>query len=132
MKKVLSVCLGNICRSPLAQGIAENYIKNNSLDIKVDSAGTGNWHVDEPPYHYAQKVAIDFGIDISNLKARQVKTSDFKTFDLIVGLDKQNVSDLKNLGCENVVKLSNYLDGNPNIPDPYFFDGYDVYDEVFS
>jgi len=132
MKKILFVCLGNICRSPLAEGIARDYITKNRLDITVDGAGTGNWHVGDNPFHYAQQVGLEFGVDITQLKARQVKQSDFEEFDLLVGLDEKNVADLKNLGCTNVVKLGNYLEGNPDIPDPYFFDGYEGYDKVFK
>jgi len=131
MKKILFVCLGNICRSPLAEGIARDYIKKNNLDIVVDGAGTGDWHVGEEPYPYAQKVSLEFGIDISELKARQVTKKDFKEFDLLVGLDEKNVTDVKSLGCTNVVKLGNYIEGNPDIPDPYFFDGFEGYDKVF-
>jgi len=132
MRKILFVCLGNICRSPLAEGIARDYITKSNLDIQVDGAGTGHWHVGEAPFHYASKVGLEFGIDITNLKARQVTTSDFQNFDLLVGLDEKNVSDLKSLGCTNVVKLGNYTEGNPDIPDPYFFDGYEGYDNVFK
>ena len=130
--KILFVCLGNICRSPLAQGIAEDYIRKNNLDISIDGAGTGNWHAGEAPFHYAQKVALEFGVDIANLKARQVTSLDFKNFDLLVGLDEKNVADLEKLGCSNVVKLGNYLEGNPDIPDPYFFDGYEGYADVYT
>jgi protein-tyrosine phosphatase len=132
MKKFLFVCLGNICRSPLAQGIARDYITQNNLDIQVDGAGTGNWHVGNAPFHYAQQIALEKNIDISDLKARQVQINDFEEFDLIVGLDEKNVADLKNLGCTNVVKLGNYIDGNPDIPDPYFFDGYEGFDKVYE
>ncbi len=132
MKKLLFVCLGNICRSPLAEAIARDYISKNNLDIIVDGAGTGDWHVGNAPYHYAQQVAQEFGIDISNLKARQVNQNDFTQFDLLIGLDEKNVADLKNLGCKNVVKLGNYLEGNPDIPDPYFYEGYEGYDKVYK
>jgi len=132
LKKLLFVCLGNICRSPLAEAIARDYISKNNLDIIVDGAGTGDWHVGNAPYHYAQQVAQEFGIDISNLKARQVSQNDFTQFDLLIGLDEKNVADLKNLGCTNVVKLGNYLEGNPDIPDPYFYEGYEGYDKVYK
>ncbi len=124
--------MGNICRSPLAEAIARDYISKNNLDIIVDGAGTGDWHVGNAPYHYAQQVAQEFGIDISNLKARQVSQNDFTQFDLLIGLDEKNVADLKNLGCTNVVKLGNYLEGNPDIPDPYFYEGYEGYDKVYK
>ncbi len=132
MKKILFVCLGNICRSPLAEGIARDYITKNNLDIQVDGAGTGDWHVGDAPFHYAQQIGFEKNVDISNLRARQVKTSDFEEFDLIVGLDEKNVADLKDMGCTNVVKLGNYTEGNPDIPDPYFFDGYEGFDTVFE
>jgi len=132
MKKILFVCLGNICRSPLAEGIARDYITKSNLNMQVDGAGTGHWHVGESPFHYAQKVGLEFGVDISNLKARQVNNEDFENFDLLVGLDEKNVADLKKMGCENVVKLGSYIQTNPDIPDPYFFDGYKGYDDVFK
>ncbi|NQY94270.1 MAG: low molecular weight phosphotyrosine protein phosphatase [Campylobacteraceae bacterium] len=132
LKKLLFVCLGNICRSPLAEGIARDYINKNNLDIIVDGAGTGDWHVGNAPYPNVQKVSLEFGIDISGLKARQVTHDDFTEFDLLIGLDEKNVADLKNLGCINVVKLGNYVDGNPDIPDPYFFEGYEGYDTVYK
>ena len=132
MKKILFVCLGNICRSPLAEGIARDYIKKNNLDMQVDGAGTGNWHVGDAPFHFAQQIGKDMNVDISGLKARQVTQQDFKDFDLIVGLDEKNVADLKNLGCTNVIKLGSVLIENPDIPDPYFFDGYEGYDDVFK
>lgn len=132
MKKILFVCLGNICRSPLAQGIARDYIRKNNLDIQVDSAGTGDWHIGDSPFHYSVQIAKDNNIDISDLKARQVTQQDFIDFDLIVGLDEKNMADLKNLGCTNVIKLGSVLEDNPDIPDPYFFDGYEGYDAVFD
>lgn len=132
MKRFLFVCLGNICRSPLAEGIARDYITKNNLDIEVDGAGTGDWHVGKTPFHYAQQVGLEYNVDISGLKARQVTKEDFVSFDLVVGLDEKNVADLEKLGCTNVVKLGNYLDGNPDIPDPYFFEGYEGFDKVFE
>jgi len=99
MKSVLFVCLGNICRSPLAHGIAENYIKLLELKVTVDSAGTGEWHVGEHPCKHSQTIASENGLDISKQVARQVISEDFKKFDIVVGLDDSNLVDLETLGC---------------------------------
>lgn len=78
-KSILFVCLGNICRSPLAHGIAQEYINKNQLDILVDSAGTGSWHIGEAPCENSIKIALLNGVDISKQKARQVKKMIFKS-----------------------------------------------------
>lgn len=132
IKSILFVCLGNICRSPLAEGIAKNYIKEKKLDLIIESAGTGHWHIGEAPCENSIKVALLNGVDISNQKAQQVKKSDFKNFDLIVGLDDSNISNLKNLGCKNPIKLGNFGFNGECVPDPYFFDGFEGFDKVFE
>jgi protein-tyrosine phosphatase len=132
VKSILFVCLGNICRSPLAEGIAKNYIKEKNLNLVIESAGTGHWHVGEKPCDNSIKVALLNGVDISNQKAQQVKKSDFKTFDLIVGLDDSNISNLKNLGCKNPIKLGDFGFNGECVPDPYFFDGFEGFDKVFE
>lgn len=132
VKSILFVCLGNICRSPLAEGIAKNYIKEKNLNLVIESAGTGHWHVGEKPCENSIKVALLNGVDISKQKAQQVKKSDFKTFDLIVGLDDSNISNLKNLGCKNPIKLGDFGFNGECVPDPYFFDGFEGFDKVFE
>lgn len=132
IKSILFVCLGNICRSPLAEGIAKNYIKEKNLNLVIESAGTGHWHVGEKPCENSIKVAKLNGVDISNQKAQQVKKSDFKNFDLIVGLDDSNISNLKNLGCTNPIKLGDFGFNGECVPDPYFFDGFEGFDKVFE
>lgn len=132
IKSMLFVCLGNICRSPLAEGIAKNYIKEKNLNLVIESAGTGHWHIGEKPCENSIKVALLNGVDISNQKARQVKKEDFKNFDLIVGLDDSNISNLKNLGCKNPLKLGNFGFNGECVPDPYFFDGFEGFDKVFE
>ena len=132
VKSILFVCLGNICRSPLAEGIAKNYIKEKNLNLVIESAGTGHWHVGEKPCENSIKVALLNGVDISNQKAQQVKKSDFKNFDLIVGLDDSNISNLKNLGCKNLIKLGDFGFNGECVPDPYFFDGFEGFDKVFE
>ena len=132
IKSILFVCLGNICRSPIAEGIAKNYIKEKNLNLVIESAGTGHWHIGEKPCENSIKVALLNGVDISNQKARQVKKEDFKNFDLIVGLDDSNISNLKNLGCKNPLKLGNFGSNGECVPDPYFFDGFEGFDKVFE
>ncbi len=131
-KSIIFVCLGNICRSPLAEGAAKQYIKDNNLDIYIESAGTGSWHIGEPPCENSIKVARQNGLDISQQRARQVKTEDFEKFDYVIGLDDSNVQNLKNLGCKNVLKLGDYGYDGEDVPDPYFFDGFEGFDKVFS
>ena len=132
IKSILFVCLGNICRSPLAEGIAKNYIKEKNLNLVIESAGTGHWHVGEKPCDNSIKVALLNGVDISKQKAQQVKKEDFKNFDLIVGLDDSNISNLKNLGCKNPIKLGDFGFNGECVPDPYFFDGFEGFDKVFE
>ena len=132
VKSILFVCLGNICRSPLAEGIAKNYIKEKNLNLVIESAGTGHWHIGEAPCENSIKVGELNGVDISKQKAQQVKKSDFKTFDLIVGLDDSNISNLKNLGCKNPIKLGDFGFDGECVPDPYFFDGFEGFDKVFE
>jgi protein-tyrosine phosphatase len=132
VKSILFVCLGNICRSPLAEGIAKQYLKEKNINLVIESAGTGHWHIGEKPCDNSIKVALLNGVDISKQKAQQVKKSDFKNFDLIVGLDDSNISNLKNLGCKNPIKLGDFGFNGECVPDPYFFDGFEGFDKVFE
>ncbi len=132
MKSILFVCLGNICRSPIADGCAKKYVLENGLDIKIDSAGTGSWHVGEAPCANSIKVAKKYGVNISNLRARQVTKSDFDNFDLIIALDESNYRDLERLGAKNLVKLGIYGHNGADVPDPYFFKEYDGFVKVFK
>lgn len=132
VKSILFVCLGNICRSPLAEGIAKQYLKEKNINLVIESAGTGHWHIGEKPCDNSIKVAKLNGVDISNQRAQQVKKSDFKNFDLIVGLDDSNISNLKNIGCKNPIKLGDFGFNGADVPDPYFFDGFEGFDKVFE
>lgn len=132
INSILFVCLGNICRSPLAEGIAKEYLKTKNLNIICESAGTGSWHIGEAPCENSIKVAKQNGIDISTQRARQVKTNDFHEFDLIIGLDDSNISNLKKLGCKAPIKLGDFGFQGEDVPDPYFFDGFEGFDKVFK
>jgi protein-tyrosine phosphatase len=132
MKSIIFVCLGNICRSPLAKGVDENYIKNNNLNLLVDSAGTSKEHQGEIPCENSIKVARDNNIDISKYRAKQFLKSDIDKFDLVVALDSNNYYNLKNMGCKNLVKLGDFGFGGKDVPDPYYFNGFDGFIEVFN
>ena len=123
---VLFVCLGNICRSPLAEAAFRRELEWLGVDVDIDSAGTGDWHVGRPPDARAQAVAAKNGIEISHLRARQVGPADFLRFDYIVALDAQNLATLRRMQpAESQAELSLLLDhvegreGQP-VADPYY------------
>jgi len=125
--KILMVCLGNICRSPLAEGVLQEKLNRKGLDIKVDSAGTGGWHVGQGPDRRAIAIANKYGVDISRQKARQFAATDFQEFDIIYAMDGSNLSDIVALAksSEDIEKVRLILDelnvGNDNyVPDPYY------------
>ena len=121
--KILMVCLGNICRSPLAEGIMQHLAKENGLDWQIDSAGTGNWHVGQGPDHRSTRVALKHGIDISKQVCRLFKVSDFDDFDLIFVMDKSNLADILVLTRnDNDAKKVKLLLGDKIVPDPYYDD----------
>jgi len=121
--KILMVCLGNICRSPLAHGVLEHLAKENRLDWEIDSAGTGNWHVGEQPDRRSIAIAKNYGVDISNQACRQFVISDFDKYDHILVMDYSNLNDVKVLARtdEDHKKISLFLK-NDIVPDPYYDD----------
>lgn len=129
---ILFVCLGNICRSPLAEGIARSIAAKEGLDVVIDSCGTGSWHVGESPCESSVKVAEEHGVDISHQRARQIDSDDLDWFELIIALDDKNLYDLKDMGVVNVKKLGDYGYNGEDVPDPYFFPGYEGFDKVFE
>lgn len=126
--KILFVCLGNICRSPTAQGVLEKLLKEKGLQDRcyVDSAGCHDYHAGEPPDLRAIKTAARRGIDISNQRARKIEIEDFQEFDYILVMDKENLKYLKKIAPKNskaAIKL--FLDYAPElntaeVPDPYY------------
>lgn len=109
VKSILFVCLGNICRSPLAEGIARKVAKERGLDILIDSAGTSNYHIGEPPDSRSIEIGRQNGVNISMLKGRQISRSDSK-FDLIVAMDRQNYANISRLGLGNrLVMMGNLV-----------------------
>ncbi|MEO6520168.1 MAG: low molecular weight protein-tyrosine-phosphatase [Mucilaginibacter sp.] len=121
--KILMVCLGNICRSPLAHGVMEALVKEEGLDWQVDSAGTGNWHVGQGPDHRSTREAKLNGVNISKQVCRQFKVGDFDEFDLIVVMDQNNKRDILALARNDEdSKKVRLLLGDKNVPDPYHDD----------
>ena len=131
-KSILFVCLGNICRSPLAEGIAKQIADKRGLNIKIDSCGTGSWHVGEAPCDDAIRVAKEHSLDISMLRARQVTKDDLARFELVIALDDKNLYDLQVMGGQNIYKLGSYGYNSEDVPDPYFFTGYEGFDKVYE
>lgn len=138
MRKILFVCLGNICRSPLAEGIALHLINELKLEnIIVDSAGTANYHVNEPPDSRTIANALKHGVDLKPLRARQLKKSDLENFDEIYVMDENNFKHVLALADEThqikKIKLllhsGNY--GRIDVPDPYYGNEKD-FEEVYQ
>ncbi len=136
MKKILMVCLGNICRSPLAEGILKS--KVNSKTAFIDSAGTAAYHVGNSPDVRSIAVAKKYGIDITNQKAKKFTVDDFDTFDLIYAMDKSNYINIIALSRteDDVQKVKMILnESNPNenksVPDPYY-GGDDGFENVYK
>ncbi len=131
---VLMVCLGNICRSPIAEGVFKNM--SSDLNVKVDSAGTSNYHTNFSPDKRSIKIAKKNGIDIRFQKARQLKIEDFTNFDYIFAMDKQNLIDIRQIINENKTNCKIQLLNDPfEIEDPYYGDDKDfelVYDKIYK
>jgi protein-tyrosine phosphatase len=123
---VLFVCLGNICRSPLAEAAFRREAERVGLEVEVDSAGTGDWHIGFPPDPRAAAVAARNGVDIAHLRARQVGPDDFRRFDHIVALDANNLRDLERMRpADGTAALSLLLDhvearAGEAVADPYY------------
>lgn len=134
---VLFVCLGNICRSPLAEAAFRTEAKQLGLDVEIDSAGTGDWHIGHPPDQRAAAVAMRNGVYISNLRARQVTPGDFARFDHIVALDAQNLADLKRMRPANAKAelslLLDHVEGREGeaVADPYYGEA-EHFDQTWS
>jgi protein-tyrosine phosphatase len=136
--KILMVCLGNICRSPLAEGILRHKAEQKALKLTVDSAGTADYHVGEAPDRRTQSNALQHGIDLSALRGRQFQPTDFETFDRIYVMDKSNYADVialaKNQFQRDKVELllEALMPGDKaEVPDPYF-GGSDGFEHVFQ
>ena len=135
--RLLMVCLGNICRSPLAEGIMQHKAALAGLGWTVESAGTGSWHIGEPPHHLSQKTARQYGIDISGQRARRFTAADMDHFDHIFFMDENNLEDARRMAGarwnpKKASLLMSWVPESPHtaVPDPYFGEE-EGYHEVF-
>lgn len=129
------VCLGNICRSPLAEGILREKIQRAGLTWQVDSAGTNRYHTGDPPHPLSQKVALHHGIDISTQRARRFTTADVEQFDKIYALANDVLNDIKKMTGSSFDKSKidlllneQFPDKNLDVPDPYYGEETDYHD----
>lgn len=128
--RILMVCLGNICRSPTAEGVLRHVAAKEApqLALEIDSAGTADYHIGAPPDARSQRAAFRRGIDISGLRARQIAAEDFARFDLILAMDRENLRELQALRpSESRAAVKLFLDYAPDspvrdVPDPYYRD----------
>jgi protein-tyrosine phosphatase len=136
--KILMVCLGNICRSPLAEGILQQKAKKAGLNWIVESAGTNGLHTGEPPHHLSQKVALLNGINISHQRSRKFIANDFKEYDIIYAMANDVLHDIKRISgnhfnSQKVILFLNeiFVNQNKDVPDPWYGEE-DGYHEVFD
>jgi len=131
MYRILFVCLGNICRSPTAEGVFRDLVQREAPDlaVEIDSAGTGTWHIGHAPDRRAQQAALKRGIDISGLRARRVEPYDFEHYDYILAMDADNLAVLQS-ECppDYRAKLFRFLEfaretEAHDVPDPYYGNG---------
>lgn len=126
--RILFVCMGNICRSPTAEGVFRQVLSRRApeLTVHIDSAGTHGYHVGEPPDRRAVSAAARRGIDLSELRAREVRTADFSEFDLILAMDEDNLNELKGRAApayrERIRLMMSYAPqaARSAVPDPYY------------
>ncbi len=135
--RILMVCLGNICRSPLAEGILKHKLKAKNIEAFVDSAGTGGYHIDALPDERSIAIAQKYNIDITDQRARKLRSIDFNDFDLIFAMDTYNYQDLKKMtkdGEDVKVKMilnETHPGKNMSVPDPYY-GGKDGFENVYQ
>jgi len=133
---ILFVCMGNICRSPLAEGILSHLVDEAGFTnrFQIDSAGTGGWHVGGHPDRRSIAIARDHGIDISRQRARQIRTTDFSDFNLILAMDSANIAELHRIRPQaaNIRLFGDFaLASGEDIPDPYY-GGSDEFELVYA
>ncbi|MEM7525800.1 MAG: low molecular weight protein-tyrosine-phosphatase [Pseudomonadota bacterium] len=132
MTKILFVCLGNICRSPTATGVFRARAAAAGLNVRADGAGTGAWHVGEPPDARASAEAARRGYDLSTLRARRARAEDFYDYDLILAMDDANFAALGRMRpADGTATLKLFLDyapesGRREVPDPYYEGGFEL------
>lgn len=138
--RVLFVCLGNICRSPMAEGMFRAKVNAAGLtdQIRIDSAATGNWNLGNPPHRGTQQILTKHGIDYSQMRARLIGQDDFSDFDYVIGMDSSNMADLEALKpLDSDVVLKKLMDFAPDekeseVPDPYYTGNFEETERLVS
>jgi len=134
--KILMICLGNICRSPLAEGILKHLCTEKKLNWEIDSCGTGGWHIGNQPDRRSLTVALKNGIDLSNQKARQINKTDLEHYDFLITMDQDNYNTVKRMAnskqAEKIHLLNNFSKPGMNeaVIDPYYDDA--LFESVFQ
>ncbi|MFJ8514000.1 low molecular weight protein-tyrosine-phosphatase [Lysinibacillus xylanilyticus] len=126
MIRVLFVCLGNICRSPMAEAVMRDLVEKEHLShkVEVDSAATSSWHIDEPPHRGTQEKLKEYGISTKGMKGRQLQKADFENFDYIIGMDDSNIRNIRtklsNIDSPKIFRFLDLTDHRKDVPDPYY------------
>lgn len=133
-QSLLFVCLGNICRSPLAEGYARFLCAQHKLNLEVDSAGTSSWHIDEAPCEGSRLIAKKHGFSIDSLKGRKISVYADEKFDIILALDRNNRANLLKLGFEKskVFLLGDFGLRGEDVPDPYGYKDMDGFESIYA
>ena len=119
-RSILFVCTGNICRSPTAEGVLRHLAKEQSIELRIESAGVGDWHIGHPPDERALRHARKRGYDLSAQRARQVKPSDFEEFDMILAMDRGHLRALQRMAPrQHHAKIRLFVQDS-DVPDPYY------------
>lgn len=126
---ILFVCLGNICRSPIAEGVAKRVAEERGLSLNIESRGTSSFHVGEKACSNSISISSENGVDISNHRAKSLTEDDLKEFHHIIALDQKNYHDINHQRC---LKLGQFGFNNEDVPDPYYFVDRDGFREVFN
>ena len=130
-RSILFVCTGNICRSPTAEGVLKSLCKEQGIELHIESAGLGDWHVGDPPDQRAQHHAKNRGYDLSAQRARQVRAEDFERFDMILAMDRGHLRALQKLApAHHHAKIRLFVEGL-DVPDPYY-GGPDGFEKVLD
>ncbi|HJT61297.1 MAG TPA: low molecular weight protein-tyrosine-phosphatase [Burkholderiales bacterium] len=119
-RSILFVCTGNICRSPTAEGVLRHLARAQSLELHIESAGLGDWHIGQPPDERSQQHARKRGYDLSMQRARQVTPRDFEDFDMILAMDRGHLRALQKMApAQHHAKIRLFVAGS-DVPDPYY------------